>query len=194
MRLIRRHPLCPNAKTVATLKHHRKARLFFQSFGKCIRVIGQRKFKDNCTICILCFGVEFKPVRNDIGSIFLCCVPPKRCSYSRIYSALAARVPVYDARQTAPMIRAHSPMFKMQRPCPIHTDTLNNTPRGIHVYLINLCGLWKIQNNAVRMMAVITCIQQGNGTLRSQKSNCAIKWLPCSSQIQKLVILMRNPT
>lgn len=141
MRLIRRHPLCPNAKTVATLKHHRKARLFFQSFGKCIRVIGQRKFKDNCTICILCFGVEFKPVRNDIGSIFLCCVPPKRCSYSRIYSALAARVPVYDARQTAPMIRAHSPMFKMQRPCPIHTDTLNNTPRGIHVYLINLCGL-----------------------------------------------------
>ena len=119
MRLIRRHPLCPNAKTVATLKHHRKARLFFQSFGKCIRVIGQRKFKDNCTICILCFGVEFKPVRNDIGSIFLCCVPPKRCSYSRIYSALAARVPVYHARQTAPIYGRIPPCSR----CSVHAQS-----------------------------------------------------------------------
>ena len=43
----------------------------FQSFGKCIRVIGQRTVKDNGALCILCFGVKFEPMRNDIGALFV---------------------------------------------------------------------------------------------------------------------------
>ena len=31
-------------------------------------------------------------------------------------------------------------LFKVQRSCPIYTDTLNNSPRGIHMDLINLCS------------------------------------------------------
>ena len=45
--------------------------LFFQSFGKRIRVIGQRTVKDNGALCVLCFGVEFEPVRNDICTLFV---------------------------------------------------------------------------------------------------------------------------